>query len=349
MNGLTYRPVAGRGCRLGVTLLEVVLAMGILTLVSSMAFWFYASTLETTRKGTKAAYRVRLSRVVLDRIVKEIRQATVITADNRVGLRGAPEQIWLVSHRVPSRDQIGYLRRNEDPPPAEYDLTKVEYKIARHPDILHDEGYELALGLARVEVLIPRPDRVAEALRARKKAGEQADAAEREAAEREAAEDADADLVDEAELIKEGLFDEDDSGGVSLGPQIPWEELYAPDIRYLRFCYYDGNKWWDEWQVTGDSPLPQLVQVTIGYEMWPPFYEEVGDSDLREINEEFCTCMNEDPVDCVPLARDQLSTVVRVIGADPLFRSRVNRETQSLLEELNGGGGRTDRGTEYQP
>ena len=89
MTDRLYQSAAARRCRRGVTLLEVVLAMGILTLVSAMTFWFYASALETSRNGTKAAYRLRLSRVVLDRIVTAIRQATVITADNRLGLAGA--------------------------------------------------------------------------------------------------------------------------------------------------------------------------------------------------------------------------------------------------------------------
>lgn len=320
-----------RRARRAVTLLEIMLAMGILTLVSSMAFWFYSSALETSRTGTKAAYRLRLARVVLDRITTEIRQATIVTVDHGVGLRGEAEHIWLSSYRVPSREQVRARRDREEPPPPEYDLAKVEYKIARHPDILHDDGYEFALGLARVEGLVPRPDHVAAAQRAERGEGVEEEIAAETQEEQ-------GDIVEESELIDEGLFAPDaEAGNANLEPQIAWEELYAPEIRYLRFCYYDGNKWWDAWQVTGDSPLPQLVEVTIGYGMWPPFTEELGDQDLRKINEEFCTCRNEDPVECVPLARDQFSTVVRLTGADPLFRSRVARETQSLLEELSGG------------
>jgi hypothetical protein len=47
--------------------------------------------------------------------------------------------------------------------------------------------------------------------------------------------------------------------------------------------------------------------------------------------------MNKDPVECLPLAKDQFSTVVRLTGADPLFRSRVSRESQSVLEKAAAG------------
>ena len=71
--------------------------------------------------------------------------------------------------------------------------------------------------------------------------------------------------------------------------------------------------------------------MTVGFEPRPPFGEERG---LDEINEEFCTCRNEDPVECEPLARDQYSMVVRLPQSDPLFRSRIVRETQGIIEEL---------------
>ena len=83
--------------------------------------------------------------------------------------------------------------------------------------------------------------------------------------------------------------------------------------------------------MSGENPLPQLVQVTIGFEMHPPCGEDFGQD---KTNEEFCECLNKDPVDCEPLPKDQYSTVVRVTGADPLFRSRVSRESQSVIDQM---------------
>ena len=316
---ITYRPT--RHLRRGLTLLEVVLAMGILVLVSSMTYWFYASSLDTRSQGMAEAYKLRLVRVVLDRIATEIRQASAITADNRVGIRGDAERIWLFSVRVPTKATTENRRLWGERPPGEYDLTKVSYHIVRHPEILEeDENYPKALGLARVEIRVPRPDsaETGEAL-------EGAPPPENLEEDEEASEDM---LLD---AFEEALYeDEDESTGVGPASEINWEELYAMEIRYLRFCYFDGNKWWDTWDVPGDNPLPQLVMVTIGFNGCCPFGEELGITP----NEEFCECLSREPVDCEPLAPDQYSMIVRVSQSDPLFRSRVTREGQALVEEL---------------
>ena len=302
--------------------------MGILVVLSSMTFWFYASALSTGETTTSDAYRLRLIRVVLDRLATEVRQAAAITADGRVGIAGEPERMLLSTYRVPSREQVKERDSRDDPRPAEYDLTKIEYKIARHEDVLDEEGYEYALGLARNEILVPRPLPV---LASNVFDDEEAD--EEEPPPEEPAPE------DEAFPFDEG---EDEDGDVGLGPDINWDELYAPEIRYLRFCYFDGSRWWDSWSVTGESPLPQIVQVTVGFEGHPAFGEEQG---YKIENDEFCTCMNEDPVDCEPLADDQFTIALRVPQSDPLFRSRVSRETQALVEEM----GEEDEDGEQQP
>jgi hypothetical protein len=348
--------MSGRGIQCGprqirraVTLLEVILALGILCTVTSLTYWFYSSSLETSRTGTVAAQKLRLARVVLDRMAKEIRQVTSITTDERVGLRGEPERIWLSSYRVPTRAQAELREYRDELPPTEYDLTKVEYKIVRHPEILHEDGYEFPLGLARIEHRIPRPD---SAEMARRVAGEDPGSEEADERTDEEGQENEEEVSPEDALPEDGyvaddgavgepapdeeLFGDEADGEVDLGPDIQWDELYAPEIRYLRFCYFDGSGWWDSWDVTGENPLPQLVMVTIGFSPRPPFGEDLGLED--RVNDEFCECLLDEALDCVPLADDQFSTVVRVTQADPLFRSRVSRETQALMEELAGGG-----------
>ena len=309
----------GSGAR-GVTLLEVVLAMGLLIVLSTMTYWFYTSSLDTRRADLESVQRLRLARTVLDRMATEFRQIVSSTSHRAVAMRGEPERIWFSTIRLPA---VKYARAGmimNRPPEQiyEFDQVKIEYKVARHPDIKID-GFEAPLGLSRIEITVPRKD---------------------------SAETGEAFEDDGVEASGQG------GGGVppgDQGPQDPveadtaldvedeiqWSEIYSQQIRHLRFCYFDGKSWWDKWDVGGENPLPQLIQVTIGFEPHPAFG---GDVALTTEEEEFCTCMN-DPVDvrdCAPLAEDRYTLIVRLQQADMFFRSRVTRESQALLEDLEG-------------
>lgn len=298
--------------RRGLSLLEVVLALSILVVLSSITYWFYSSAMQTRERDIQYADKIRLARVLLDRMTHEIRQATIQTADGGVGIDGDKERIRISSLRVPGREIADTRFERTEDPAAEYDLVTVEYRIARHPDILHpEEGYEYPLGLARIEQRIPRP-------------------------EKPGAPPADENLLktdEQGRIMLDPVAMESLFGGGSaeednqLETEVNWQELYSQEIRYLRLCYYDGMSWWDDWHVSGENPLPQLVLATIGFEAHPPCGEEFGQD---EDNVEFCECLNRDPPDCRPLRPDQFSTTIRVTHADPLFRSRVSREGQDL-------------------
>jgi len=329
-----------RARRRAVTLLEVVLSVSLLVLLSSMTFWFYSSLLHTREKGLARSYQLRLVRAVMDQLAGEIRQASAITADQRVGIRGMEEKLWLSSYRLPSRE-VSKVRDKRTPPPGEYDITKVQYSIARHPEILDPAGgWEMPLGLARTEVQIPRPRAPI--------SGDQTDPLRQTVSDNSkdaAPDESEQAFLDQVKSKKRGK----PGGRIGRDANIQWEEIYAPEIRYLRLCYYDGNKWWDTWDVVGENPLPQLVMVTMGFEPHPPF-EGVQGRDRP--NEEFCTCLNREPPDCEPLPDDEFTEIVRVGQADPLFRSRVTRETQSIVDQLNGGNEQGDQETgtgEAQP
>ena len=302
--------------RRGLSLLEVVLSLSLLVILSSITYWFYSSAMRTRERDIQYADKIRLARVLLDRMAHEIRQATIQTADGGVGIDGDKERIRISSLRVPGREIADTRFERTEDPSAEYDLVTVEYRIARHPDILHpDEGYEYPLGLARIEQRIPRPEKPGAAPAAE-------DIVQQDEQGRV--------TIDPAALEK--MFGGADSleEDNKLETEVNWQELYSQEIRYLRLCYYDGMTWWDDWHVSGENPLPQLVLVTIGFEAHPPCGEEFGQD---EGNIEFCECLNRDPPDCWPLRPDQMSMTVRVTHADPLFRSRVSREGQDLANK----------------
>lgn len=293
--------------RRGVTLLEVLLAIAILIFVMTMTFWFYSSVLETRDRSTAHANNLQLMRVVLDRVADELRQAVPLTNGGEPGVDGDAESIRIITTRVPTRDVNRDVSLIENDSIGQFDLAVVEYRIARHPDILDEDGYEMALGLNRTEYRVPPKNLVS----ARTGASFEEITSGEEGEDRVLIED-----VEEVGSDDEALID--------------WTSLYSPDIRWLRFCYFDGAAWWDEWHVTGESPLPQAILITAGFSPKPPFGEEMG----YGIEEEFCICQNMDPVECEPLEPDQYSVLVRLPQADPFYRSRVTRESQSLLEEL---------------
>lgn len=302
--------------RRALSLLEVVLSLSLLVILSSITYWFYSSAMRTRERDIQMADKIRLARVLLDRMSHEIRQATIETSDGGVGIVGDMESIRISSLRIPGREIADTRFERTEEPAAEYDLVTVEYRIARHPDILHpEEGYEFPLGLARVEQRIPRP--------------EDPSAAPADESVLQTGEDGsiglDPAVLDSMFGGSESL--EEDN---SMETEVNWQELYSQEIRYLRFCYYDGTSWWDDWHITGENPLPQLVLATIGFEAHPPCGDEFGQD---EDNVEFCECLNRDPPDCRPLKPDQISTTVRVTHADPLFRSRVSREGQAMAQE----------------
>lgn len=103
------------------------------------------------------------------------------------------------------------------------------------------------------------------------------------------------------------------------------EELYAPEIKYCEFEYFDGAKWWDDWNLTSGNPLPQMVRLTIGFvpELPPDEEIEIVEDDFLQSEE-----------DIEPLQADRYSVVIRLEQADMFFGSRVTREASAFGESM---------------
>lgn len=324
--------------RRAVTLLEIVLALGLLVMLSGLTYWFYSAALASREAGITEVQRLQLARSVLERMATEIRQVVGETSTRDVSIHGAPESISILAVRQPATEMGRWRAVASDAAEAlgEYDLHKVEYKIARHPEVIHTDGYEMPLGISLKDTLVPRKDS-AEAGAALEGGpgggglsgfGNPGDAAGGAGAE----EDGEAALAADEEDPRPQAADDADPLS-----KIHWEELYAPEIRYMRLCYFDGKKWWNDWDIAGDRPLPQLVQITIGFEPHAPYGMKLGLDEAEEaIVDRVCDCMNEDPSDCEPQPADQFTMTVRLEQADMFFRSRITRESQELVKELTG-------------
>jgi hypothetical protein len=123
----------------------------------------------------------------------------------------------------------------------------------------------------------------------------------------------------------------------ALNPYIPEEEvpenqdllyvrrdLWSHELGYLEFRYFDGVEWHATWEVTEGNPLPQLVQVTVGFDSLTN--AELEDQDLQSY-----------PLDRYPLGPDvpypnRYATVVRLPAADQTFSSRLHRLSDEVKE-----------------
>jgi hypothetical protein len=118
----------------------------------------------------------------------------------------------------------------------------------------------------------------------------------------------------EIKTLNQAIIREDQSESVEL-------DLVAPEMKYLRFRYFDGVEWLDRWTVgeqggLGNS-LPQAVEITVGYDPIPPEIEEDEELDLE----------NEDllPAPPEPYSQSTSTIVVRLPQADVFFGSRLMR------------------------
>jgi type II secretory pathway pseudopilin PulG len=101
-------------------------------------------------------------------------------------------------------------------------------------------------------------------------------------------------------------------------------DLWSHELGYLEFRYFDGVEWSTTWSVTSGNPLPQLVQITVGFDSLTR--EELEDQDLHTY-----------PLDRYPLGPDvpnydHYATIVRLPAADQTFASRLHRVSDEVTE-----------------
>jgi len=108
-------------------------------------------------------------------------------------------------------------------------------------------------------------------------------------------------------------------------------DLWSHELGFLEFRYFDGVEWSVTWDVTTGNSLPQLIQVTVGFESCTG--DELDNRDLDEY-----------PIEEFPYGDDQYhpdrySVIVRIPAADKLYSSRINNQIgKQLTDQLDLGG-----------
>ena len=123
----------------------------------------------------------------------------------------------------------------------------------------------------------------------------------------------------EKRTLNQHLVNEDD-------PQQLRQDVWAPEMGYLEFRYFDGVEWDTKWDLDQGNSLPQIIMVTVGFTNITR--EEADDGDLsRYPIEEF-------PFGPEEVHEDRYSMVIRLPGADKLYGTRFQRMGKQMSEQL---------------
>jgi len=285
------RDVSSRSRRRAVTLLEVMLALALITLISGLMFTFYDASLRSRDWGTRQMGDNQLARVIGMKIGEEIRSAVGPDWGVGAGISGKKDQITIQTVALTDKN-LFYPRSIKDAPvQPEYDLREIQYYLAYDEEETHEypDGTQAwaPLGLVRRE----KRNRFQTVV-----------------------------IENKAEMVD--------------------LDLLAPEMKYLRFRYFDGVDWWEDWQMGGQSSgqgrgqaLPVAVEVTVGYSEIPP--EEEQDFDLE--NDTGLT-----PALPEPYSPTAFTAAFRLLQADEsLLQSRSGKllDLSSRREGGLGGGG----------
>lgn len=238
-------------------------------------FGFYVSVLKARDVGGQVTRDSLLAKALLRRMAEELRQACDIVPGDGRGFSGTHNQIEFVRAKMPE----GYAFDKHDSiadqlPPGQEDLCRITYELVWDEEQEDDEGVKICHGLLRSEqkTFDPNPKLVVK--------GQE----------------------DKATAV-EGEEEEDKPGGGAIMPVE--RELVAPEIKYIRFEYFDGAEWQDRWKNEtanvaqgssggglfgggggqNDHALPQAVRITIGKKRVPPEDEELNITQLRQMDE----------------------------------------------------------------
>lgn len=257
------------------TVLEVVLAIGLMVMVSAMMFGFYDQCLrrrELVKETISSGY---LARAIAHKIADEIRSANGFVPQAGPGITGTERMITLQTIAIPDRKLFSRLGIEDTPPPAECDVRQVQYYLGYDEE---EENHEYPDGTTG-----PRPMGL---------------------------------VRREIKTLYQVVLDETRRKSVEI-------DLLAPELKYLRFRYFDGVEWVDRWdlglQAEGQlgNSLPQAVEVTVGYGETPPPDVEAEEEGL-EGNDSL-------PAPPEPYSNDSYTIMVRLTQADSFFGSRMMR------------------------
>ena len=196
----------------GFSLLEVVVALALMLLLLSGVFGFYLTALRVRNEAGQVTRDIAQMRAELLRIADDIRHATNMVPGDGRGFRGTRDNITIVRLVMP--ETYAFERHNPETdklPPAQMGIRRIEYQLRWSEELKDNEDVPLCYGMVRTEQrnFDPNPKLIVK-------------------------------VEEEA-----GAAPEEDKPEADM-PRV--EAELSPQIKYLRFEYFDGADWQDRWQ-----------------------------------------------------------------------------------------------------
>lgn len=214
----------------GFTLVEVVLAILIISGIMTVLLYFYHRAAEVRQAALKEAEFLSTTRMFLEQISSELRTARVVD-DQFIGLEGSSNAVTFICTSVPQMARwITSTNEMVALPPAS-DLKRVSYRLLGGTNMFERKG------LDRTEELL-----LGSAFTSGTNATEFVD-------------------LSETNLIAEGTTD------AAATNQFAMMRLPLTDkIQHLQFRYWSGTNWVESW---GGLDLPAGIEVTVGSDPMP--------------------------------------------------------------------------------
>ena len=238
------------------TLVEILLALGLTTILCGMMFGLYRSCADNRTVVRDTLEELRVLRVVMNQISRDLSSAVALKQLN-IGMDGSPDAAEWVCIDLPARRAWAEAELGEERPTPEADMRMIGYRLR----IDDATGEPLVIGIERTLERIVTSESTERPSRGGGGMGETAYEATTRQQEEEAAAEEGEDENAEEERIEVKLLTE--------------------SVRYLRLRYFDGTEWLDEWEDL--SSVPMAVEISLGFKPSPAVLLEADEEYPYEV------------------------------------------------------------------
>lgn len=299
------------------TLLEMLVSVALMTMLVGALFTFYFDSVEIREEVSRRADRTEIARQVLERMADELR-----------GCLGVEQFGFPIGAGMSATDESVYMVEDEQAADAEGEADATEPQSVQ-PRLVGGRRnisfLTTALASRDLYEFFGEFDALPPGQHDLREVGYQLWIdPENETEDGEPI--VSGILRTEKKTLNQYIIEQDD-------PETLRHDVWSAELQYLEFRYFDGVDWTTEWQLNEGNPLPQLIQITVGYE--PITQVELDDEDLTTY-----------PLDNPDYALndgqthpDRYSIIVRIPAADRFFSSRLQRKGQEFSDMFGVEGG----------